>query len=350
MLAAVLALLILLVGASAEARSITDSAGRQVEVPDRIERVFAAGPPASILLYMLAPEKMTGWPDAPRPEERPYIAAPYRDLPALGRLTGRGGTANLEVVLKAKPDLILDFGSVRGTYASLADNVQEQTKIPYVLIDGRFEATPAALRLLGDILGVSARGQQLAKYVEDTFAEIDRALLEVPLEKRPRVYLARGPDGLETGVVGSINSEIIERAGGRNVADAAGQRGLVRASLEQLIVADPEIILTWDRNFFEQVRKDALWAGIRAVREQRVYLAPTAPFGWIDRPPSLNRVIGLKWLAGLFYADKFSEDLREITRSFYRLFYHVDVGEPELDTLIAWSRGQAPSAPQRWRH
>ena len=350
MLAAVLALLILLVGASAEARSITDSAGRQVEVPDRIERVFAAGPPASILLYMLAPEKMTGWPDAPRPEERPYIAAPYRDLPALGRLTGRGGTANLEVVLKAKPDLILDFGSVRGTYASLADNVQEQTKIPYVLIDGRFEATPAALRLLGDILGVSVRGQQLAKYVEDTFAEIDRALLEVPLEKRPRVYLARGPDGLETGVVGSINAEIIERDGGRNVADAAGQRGLVRASLEQLIVADPEIILTWDRNFFEQVRKDALWAGIRAVREQRVYLAPTAPFGWIDRPPSLNRVIGLKWLAGLFYPDKFSEDLREITRSFYRLFYHVDLGEPELDTLIAWSRGQAPSAPQRWRH
>ena len=350
MLAAVLALLILLVGASVEARSITNSAGRQVEVPDRIERVFAAGPPASILLYMLAPEKMTGWPDAPRPEERPYIAAPYRDLPALGRLTGRGGTANLEVVLKAKPDLILDFGSVRGTYASLADNVQEQTKIPYVLIDGRFEATPAALRLLGDILGVSVRGQQLAKYVEDTFAEIDRALLEVPLEKRPRVYLARGPDGLETGVVGSINAEIIERAGGRNVADAAGQRGLVRASLEQLIVADPEIILTWDRNFFEQVRKDALWAGIRAVREQRVYLAPTAPFGWIDRPPSLNRVIGLKWLAGLFYADKFSEDLREITRSFYRLFYHVDLGEPELDTLIAWSRGQAPSAPQRWRH
>ena len=123
-------------------------------------------------------------------------------------------------------------------------------------------------------------------------------LKTTPAEKRPRVYLARGPDGLETGVVGSINTEIIERAGGRNVAQAAGQSGLVRASMEQVIVADPEIILTWDRNFFERVGKDPLWAGIRAVRENRVYLAPTAPFGWIDRPPSLNRVIGLKWLAG----------------------------------------------------
>src|SRR5262245_15012420 len=157
---------------------------------------------------MLAPEKMTGWPNPPTAEERPFIAAPYRDLPALGRLTGRGGTANLEVVLKERPDLILDFGSVRDTYISLADNVQEQTKIPYVLIDGRFEATPAALRLLGDVLGLVQRGEQLAKYVEAAFVEIDRALTATPAEKRPRVYLARGPDGLETGVVGSINTEI----------------------------------------------------------------------------------------------------------------------------------------------
>ena len=333
----------------AEARPVTNSAGRKVEVPDRIDKVFAAGPPASILLYMLAPEKMTGWPNSPRPEERPYIAAPYRDLPALGRLTGRGGTASLEVVLKVKPDLILDFGSVRDTYISLADNVQDQTKIPYVLIDGRFSATPAALRLLGDILGIKQRGEELARYVEATFAAIDGVLKSVPRSERPRVYLARGPDGLETGVAGSINTEIIERAGGRNVAEAPGQRGLVRASMEQVIVADPEIILTWDRNFFARVTKDPLWAGIKAVREARVYLAPTAPFGWIDRPPSLNRIIGLKWAAGLFYPDKLGHDLRATTRDFYRLFYHVRLSDAELDTLIAWSKGEAPPTPPRSR-
>jgi iron complex transport system substrate-binding protein len=172
-------------------------------------------------------------------------------------------------------------------------------------------------------------------------------LKAVPVENRPRVYLARGPDGLETGVVGSINTEIIERAGGRNVMQAAGQRGLVRASMEQVIAADPEIVITWDRNFFGKVYGDPLWSDIKAVRDKRVYLAPTAPFGWIDRPPSLNRVIGLKWLAGLFYPDRLAHDLRETTRSFYRLFYHVDPTDAELDTLIAWSKGQAPSAPPR---
>jgi iron complex transport system substrate-binding protein len=343
---ALLTLLLILAPLAAHARTVVDSAGRKVEVPDRIEKVFAAGPPASILIYMLAPERMTGWPDPPRPEERPFIAEKYRDLPALGRLTGRGGTANIEVVLKVAPDLIVDFGSVRDTYASLADTVQAQTRIPYVLIDGRLEATPRALRLLGEILGVGERAERQAAYVEATFAEIDAALAAVPAEKRPRVYLARGPDGLETGVAGSINTEIIERAGGRNVMQAAGQRGLVRASIEQVIVADPEIVITWDRNFFGRVYDDPLWAGVKAVRDKRVYLAPTAPFGWIDRPPSLNRVIGLKWLAGLFYPDNLQGDLRATARSFYRLFYHVDPSDTELDTLIAWSKGQAPSAPQ----
>jgi len=341
------AVLFCLVPALALARTITDSAGRNVEVPDTITKVFAAGPPASILLYMIAPEKMTGWPNPPAPEERPFIAPQYRDLPALGRLTGRGGTANLEVVLKVQPDFILDFGSIRDTYISLANNVQEQTKIPYVLIDGRFEATPAALRLLGDILGLKTRGEQLAKYVEDTFAEIDTALRAIPSEQRPRVYLARGPDGLETGVVGSINTEIIERAGGRNVAQAVGQSGLVRASMEQVIVANPDIILTWDRTFFGRVQEDPLWAGVKAVREKRIYLAPTAPFGWIDRPPSLNRVMGLKWLAGLFYPDLSRRDLHETVREFYRLFYHVDPSDAELESLVASSKGKAPSLTPR---
>src|SRR5215475_9110990 len=165
----IFAVLFCLTPALVSARTITDSAGRNVEVPDKVEKVFAAGPPGSILLYMLAPETMTGWPNPPTAEERPFIAPRYRDLPALGRLTGRGGTANLEVVLKVKPDLILDFGSIRDTYVSMADNVQEQTKVPYVLIDGRFEATPKALRLVGEILDVGERAEQLAKYVEDTF-------------------------------------------------------------------------------------------------------------------------------------------------------------------------------------
>ncbi|MBK0400429.1 iron ABC transporter substrate-binding protein [Limibaculum sp. M0105] len=327
----------------AAARSVTDSAGRVVEVPDTVRTVFAAGPPASILVYVVAPEALTGWPRALRDEERPYIAAPYRDLPETGRLTGRGGEANLERVLALRPDVIIDFGSVRDTYIDLANRVQAQTGIPYLLVDGRFEATPHALRLIGEVLGVPERGETLARDAENTFARIDAILAGVPESARPRAYLARGAEGLETGLKGSINTEILERAGARNVADPGdGRRGLVQASIEQVIVADPEVIVTWDRNFYDRVWRDPLWGGIAAVRTGRVYLAPTAPFGWIDRPPSLNRLMGLRWLAGLFYPERWTGDLREEARAFYKHYYHVDLDEADLDRLLEWSKGRAP--------
>ena len=332
------------------AQTIKDSAGRSVALPDRVDRVFAAGGPASVVVYVMKPETMVGWPRALRAEEMPYIAPAQRALPEVGLLTGRGDTANVEIVLKMKPDLILDFGSVRQTFASLADNVQQRTGIPYVLIDGRFEASAASFRMLGRTFGVPERGESLARYADDLFKRIDSALAPVAEDQRPRVYLARGPDGLETGLKGSINTEIIERAGGRNVADAQDQRrGIANVSPEQILAWNPDIIVTWDRNFHDKVVKgrDPNWQGIKAVKDGRVHLAPTAPFGWIDRPPSINRLIGLHWLANLFHGARIPFDIRSDTRAFYKLFYHVDVTDADLDTLVAWADGKPPQLPPR---
>jgi iron complex transport system substrate-binding protein len=79
---------------AAEAHEITDAAGRKVEIPDKISRVLAAGPPAAVLVYVLAPDKLTGWVQAPSDAEKPFLIPSVRGLPAYGRLTGKGGTAN----------------------------------------------------------------------------------------------------------------------------------------------------------------------------------------------------------------------------------------------------------------
>ena len=97
------------------ARPFTDSAERRIDIPDEVRRVFPAGPPASVTLYMVAPEKMLGWTRAPSPEARPFLAARYADLPELGRLTGRGKTVNLENVVRLTPDLVLDVGDTSAT-------------------------------------------------------------------------------------------------------------------------------------------------------------------------------------------------------------------------------------------
>jgi iron complex transport system substrate-binding protein len=331
---AVIALLGCLLTA-ASAREVIDSAGRKVEVPDRVERVMAAGPPASVLVYVLASEKMIGWNLKPREAELAYLSPIVRNLPEIGRLTGRGGTANFEVVMAAKPDVIVDFGSVNATYVSLADRVQSQTGIPYLLIDGRLDNTATAIRMLGSIFGVNERAELLARRTEQVIDEVNRVVQSVPEALRPRVYLARRANGLETGNRGSINTEIIERAGGVNVVDAGREGGgLVNASFEQVLQWNPDTIITTDGDFTDQAKTTSAWANVEAIRRGRIFLSPSLPYGWIDSPPSLNRILGLQWLVRLFFPDKFRDDIRSETRGFYKFFYQVDMTDQELDRLL----------------
>ena len=321
---------------AAAARSLTDAAGRTVTVPGAITRVFAAGPPASTLLYVVAPQTMTGWVRLPRAVEKPWLIPKVRELPELGRLTGRGDTLNLERLLANRPDVVIDYGSVSDTYRSLADRVQQQTGIPYVLIDGRFDAMPAALRLVGSLVGDESRGEELARAAERILAEADRIVATVPADRRPRVYLARGPAGLETGTRGSITTEVIERAGGFNVVEGVREHGnLVNVSAEQVIAWRPEAIVTLDAGFAANARQRPEWQAVPAVTADRIFLAPSLPFGFIDAPPSVNRLIGLTWLLHKLYPDRTGGGLQAQVRDFYRLFYQVDPDDAEIGRLLA---------------
>lgn len=318
----------------AAARTITDAAGRVVEIPDRVERVLAAGPPASVLVYVLAPEKLAGWVREPKAEEKAFLLPSVSDLPTFGQLTGKGGTANIEAVLAAKPDIIIDVGTVNPTYASLADKVQAQTGIPYVLLDGAFARSGAMLRETGVILGVEARAETLAAYVDEKLAALEKGLAGIPADKRPSVYYGRGAEGLETGLAGSINMEILEAVGARNVAAASGKGGLTQVSLEQVLSWKPDVILAASPKFVKAVKGDPLWAGLEAVKAGRVHAAPVLPFGWIDAPPGINRLIGVAWLEHTLYPEAFPAALDAEVRSFFKLFYQVELSDAQLETLL----------------
>jgi iron complex transport system substrate-binding protein len=317
----------------ARAATVSDSAGRTVPVPARVERVFPAGPPAAIFLYTLAPDLLIGWPRANRREEREFLLPEVGGRPEVGRITGRGNTANLEVVLALKPDLILDVGSLNPTYVSLADRVQQQTGIPYALLDGRFDGIPLGYRTLGALIGRREQGEGLARDAEGTMKTILQRVGLIPAERRPRVYYARGPRGLETGLGGSINVETIELVAQNVAGETRG--GLANVSIEQVLLWNPDVIITIDQDFAANIWNDTAWAPVAAVRARRVHLSPKLPFGWVDFPPTVNRLIGLWWLAKILYPDLFPEDLRALTRDFYSRFYHVTPSDAQIERVLA---------------
>lgn len=316
--------------------SVTDATGRTVNVPATIRKVYTAGPPASVFVLALAPDKLAGWTRALRPDEAAYLPPELARLPELGRLTGRGNTANVEVVMATRPDVIVDIGSTAPTYVSLAERVQRATGVPYLLFDGRLRDTPRLLRELGRAIGGGAAGDALARDVEASLATIDARVAAIPVDRRPRVFYARGPNGLATAPRGSLQAEVFEIAGARNVAEPPpGFAGnLFTVSIEQVLQWQPDVIVTIDAAFPAAVRARAEWQGVPAVRSNRIYVAPELPFGWVDAPPALNRMLGVEWLVRVLHPAAFPEPLGPRIVDFHRKFYHRTPTDAQVAALL----------------
>jgi iron complex transport system substrate-binding protein len=317
------------------AASIMDATGRTVNGPDKVTRVYPAGPPAAVELYTLAPDLLIGWLEPLSPEAREFLLPEIAARPQIPRLTGHGNV-NLEALKSAKPDVIVDIGTVTADFKSLAEKVQQDSGIPYVLLDGHLDRVGATYRALGHLLGRADDAEKLAISAENTIAIVTQRSAAVPSDARPRVYYARDKSGLQTGFGGSMISEPIEFVGARNVAaDLRGSHGV--ATVEQVRAWDPEIIIAGDADFAASVRNDPAWASIAAVKNGRVHLSPRLPFGWVDYPPAVNRLIGLWWLGKIFYPDRFPEDIKTLARDFYTAFYHVTPTAAQLDRVFAGS-------------
>ncbi|AOR63462.1 iron ABC transporter substrate-binding protein [Pectobacterium wasabiae] len=310
-------------------------AGRfgQIPAPSDIRRVISAGPPADMLLLALAPEKLLGFSSFDLSgESGALFSETVRRLPRLGRLSGRASTLSLEKLLALNPDIIIDCGSADETYRSLAQRTSQQTGVPYVLVDGGLQDTPAQLRQVGQLLNVTTRAEQQAQFAESILQRANAYRVNAQAEK-PRFYFARGALGLETGLRGSLHTEAVELLGFENAATAGELNTLTQVSMEHILTWNPEVIITQDVQSYQHITRSEQWQGVDAVARQRVILMSGLPFGWLDAPPGLNRLLGLCRLQSHFDPAT-AQQLKSDTRAFFHLFYHTDLNDAQLEQLL----------------
>jgi iron complex transport system substrate-binding protein len=337
-------LFLVLLAGSGRAAGFVDAAERYVVVPDRVGRVMTANPAADVLVFVLAPEKLLGWSAPLSRGQRAYIPAKFTRLPITGGVVRPNPAEAVQVVARMRPDLIIEAGPVGPEAAARAEQIQQQTGVPYIVLDNSIEAAPHDLRIIGALLGAAERGNDLAKYTDYAIDSMRGRLLIAPADERPIVYYGRGPDGLETALGGSQAIAVIDQAGVINVAARLGRGELTRVTRDQVIDWNPAIIIAQQRSFYDSLLRSTAWRGLIAVASKRVYLAPADPFGWIDDPAGVNRIIGLYWLTGLFYPDQYQEDLRANAREFYDKFYRIKLTDQQLEALVrpAARAGEAP--------
>ncbi len=319
-------------------REIVDMGGRTVHLPEEVGRVFCTNPIGTVDVFGLAPEKLVGWNFRPAGDNKKYIPDELFALPSLGVWMGAGSVPNAEEIAKQDPDALLCFWTADEVGAKMADEVQNQTGLPVVLVDYDVRHAPDTFRFVGDLIGVSERGEELAAFCERKLDLIAQVADAVPESERKRIFLAQGNDGLTTDPVGSMHvTDALALINTENVADMPGTEGqgmgMPSVNLEQIITWNPDAVLVAEFNMTDSessdiygaIRADAHWANVPCVAAGEIYRIPQSPFSWFGRPPSAVRLLGCLWLLKVLYpAYAEAINMRDETVEFYKVFYRYE--------------------------
>ena len=317
-------------------RIITDSAGREVEIPSEITKIAPSGPLAQIVLYTVSPDKLAGLAADFSDEAKQYIDEKYWGLPKFGQFYGKNASLNMEALIAEAPDVIIDIGEAKKTVKEDMDALQEQLNIPVIFVEATLPTMADAYEMLGDITGEKEQAGKLADYCRAEIGKADQNAAAIADADRKSVYFGLGDDGLHTNAKGSIHADVIDRIGAVNAADveAVSSGGGSEVSFEQVLLWNPDLVIVDSQKLYDTLTTDPMWQELDAVKNGKIFKIPTAPYSYMSSPPSVNRMIGIEWLGSLVYPEIYTSDIREEVKNFYQLFYHIDVTDEKLEAVL----------------
>lgn len=209
--------------------------------------------------------------------DRVIAVSNYCDYPpeakALPRLGG-WSNPNLEQIAALKPDLVI-FGDAQ---AGFVKDKLEGIGIRTLSVPSRsLEDAYAAIEQIGRATGNESQAQRLLDETRTTVEEVRARTASLP-RRRVLCIVDRVPGTLRdlyTAAPGSFIAQLVEVAGGQNIAPPA-QSGWGKIQKEAVIALDPEVIVDMIQAAEGSMAEDplAVWrelAAVKAVREGRVH-------------------------------------------------------------------------------
>ena len=307
---------LLLYGAPAAAEGVaaTDFRGKRIELDKPAERIICLLESALTGLYMLgAEDRLVGIStNVYQTSVFPYYAAMDERIRERALPTpGNWDFVNIESMVALQPDLVIVWSGQEESIEAL-----EEKGIPVfgVFIE-RFEDIHREIAALGELTGTRERAAELLAIAEEELeavrAKVAPAEGEAP--EPPRVYFmwAQGP--LQTAGRNSTVQELIELAGGANVAAGSELESLL-VNLENILVWNPQLIVMWYNERLDpgEVGDMGGWRSVSAVREGRVHELPdrfSCDF-W-----TLKYIFTVELVARWCHPDRFPADDAETLRA-----------------------------------
>jgi len=325
--------------AGVETTTIADDYGRDVKIPASITRIAASGATAQMILMTLVPDLLVGLSSSPTTDQMPYFPESMWYLPTFGQFYGTKSNLNIEALIAAQPQVIIDLGDPKDTGKNDMNSIYTQTGIPAFFFDGTLERLPETYRRLGKIFGREEKAEKLASYIEETLRTAEENSARIPQTEKLTVMFGTGATGLACNAAGSSQADVIDIVGAVNAIrtdDITNKGGGTTVGMEEVYNTEPDVILLTAGGPYDTLAAGE-WSGLRAVRTGKYYEIPNLPYNWMASPPSVNRLLGVWWLGNLLYPDMYHYDMVAKAQEFYQLFWNYDLTEAEARAMLAKS-------------
>ncbi|AKB81595.1 Iron(III) ABC transporter, solute-binding protein [Methanosarcina barkeri 3] len=320
---------------SGETRIVNDSAGRQVQVPLKVERVADTWMGHNEVLAMLgADDRIVATMFSLK--TRPWA---YKVCPAYYNAVTLSPTYDVEALLATKPDVVF--------MPSRDKNIEKVSNLGVPVVEVNFTDFDSMKKCFSDTANVLGdeealeRSQKYNAYLDSKLESVRNISSKIPYKERPKVLhlVSLSPLCVDGG--GNIISDWIEAAGGVNAAEEVKGGIMQEVSMEQVLKWNPDVIIlsvNAKSEEKEQIMNSESWKKVKAVKNNRVYLNPEGAFIWSRA--GAEEALQIQWAAKTINPDMFqSIDINNETKWFYKTFFDYELTDEDVQKIL---NAQAP--------
>lgn len=316
-----------------DTQTITDCAGRKVDIPAQVERIACLSPESGYVLAMLGQgDKIVAVVDGLK---RDIILTDM--YPAIKNLPEpkSSGVINIEELVRAKPDLVLVKKDISSSEAEVAK--LNKCKIPFLVVAyNSMQEQQYAIEMIGVAAGAADKARQYNDYYIDCIKRVQQRTANINPQERVRVYHSIN-EATRTDVKGSLSGDWTQAAGASNVAINGNLKkleGKYFASLEQILLWDPDVILVNESAVGNYILTNKQWSSLKAVKNRRVVHLPSGISRW-GHPSSPETPLAILWTAKTLYPDKFSDlDMKAESKYFYKAFFGLQLSDEVINKIL----------------
>jgi len=296
--------------------TVTDQAGRTVEIPKEVKSIATTWGPATTLILPLGKGNLITGVNINTKSELALKAAPnIQNAVSVGR-----GIPDMEAMAKLKPDVYFH----KANDVQTLDAVQKLGIAAVGVYSEDPESMVKATELIGKVLGAEEQASKLIAFYNSKLEFANNLVKAIP-EKERKTAIVMGGDIGKVANGGMIQSYIIEFAGGINPAKDLDTTELwPTVGTEQIFEWNPDFIFfvysSQATYTVEEFMKDPAMAKLKAVKNKNVLMIPSEQDPWDF--PGIQSALGTLWVLNQLYPELYSaESLQKDINEYYQLAY-----------------------------